>query len=103
MTEKVVEFRKKGHRYTTPKGGLVMCGRRVRHWLDVEDRFWMHVSTTPPSHDEYYVVKRGMDRFWVFADGQDKDHSPWPAVIDDWFTRNFGSKAGVKLYVWAMG
>lgn len=102
MTEKVVEFRKRGTWYNKLHGGLQMCSQRVRTWLDVPDRFWMHVSTKKPSHDEYYVVKCISEHRWEFADGQDENRSPWPSEIDRWFNRNFGVKPGVRLYVWAV-
>ena len=99
--KKVLEFKLSRGWYHA--GTLQLCKRPTRRFLNVDDEFDMHVSTSPPSHDEYYVLKCGRGRLWQFADGQDQGGSPWLGDIDRWLTTNFGRKRGLKLYAWAMG
>lgn len=101
MTKKVLEFKLRDGDYWTADGKRV-CAEYTRKYFNVEKTFDLHVSTSPPRHDEYYILTPPAlyGRIWKAFDGPDAGKSPWPIWLDGWFLHQFGRS---KIYVWAMG
>lgn len=100
MTTKIKKFHLNTGWYRSSEE-VRLCGAATRKYLDVGNRFHMHVSTTKPRNNEYYELVRVPHNRWEIADLPSGTYSisPWIESVDHWMSKVFPKEK--RLYAWA--